>query len=305
MYVEKTTEHALPAYSPRDMWILTASMAVLLVAGAWIFGVYVFAMAAMAYGVAIVIELAFAKGRKRPIERDWMITPLLLVLLLPPSVPLWLVAIASGIGVFFGKMIFGGRGRYIFNPAAVGVLFVTVSFLAEMTTDWLDPMTGTTTIMTPVWALHLGELEHSIWTLLMGEVTGSTGETFRLGILILGLGLIALKVINWRVPLAYIGSVFVITGIGHLLVPDTFVDPVMSLFVGTLLLGAFFLATDPTTTPQNSKGLIIYGVGLGAITVIIRTFSAFPEGVIFAVIIMNAVSGLIDNWHSEMEGEPA
>lgn len=300
-----SSENKTPAFSTRDMWILTAAMAALLVASAVIFGVYVFAMAAMAYGVAIVIELAFAKWRKRPIDRGWMMTPLLLVLLVPPSAPLWLVAIGSGIGVFFGKMIFGGTGRYIFSPAAVGVLFVTVSFLAEMTTSWLDPVTGTLTIMTPVWALHLGELDHSIWTLMRGEVTGSTGETFRLGILVLGFLLIGLKVINWRIPLVYIGSVFVITGIGHLLVPETFVDPVMSLFVGTLFLGAFFLATDPTTTPSSSKGLIIYGMGLGAITVIIRTFSAFPEGVIFAVIIMNAVSGLIDNWHSEMEGEPA
>lgn len=284
----------------KNLLIFTGFLGILLIAATVIFGWYVLAIAAVSYAVSITIELIFAKIRKKKLDMSWMVTPLVFALLMPPTAPLWMVAIGSGFGIFFGKSIFGGLGKTVFNPALVGVLFVQISFPAFMATMWLDPVTDIVSAVTPLISLGRGlPFDYSFTDLLFGMIPGTLGETFRLGIIVLGLGLIALKIADWRIPLFFIGSVFLLTWIGHLFDPTTFKDPLLSIFTGGIMFGAFFVATDPVTAPSKSIGKMIYGFGLGFLTVLIRNFAAFPEGVTFSVIIMNAISPLIDNWNNK------
>ncbi len=292
-----------PSFNPavitkEKLRILVAFLMVLLGVATYIFGMQVIYLTLVSIAIAIVIEVAFSKIRKRPLDHGILVTPLMIALLMPPTAPLWLVLIASGFGVFFGKAIFGGLGRNIFNPAAVGYLFVIISFPAQMATQWLNPRTDAISSATPLINLNAGNAsDFTIWELLLGNVPGTLGETFRLGIIVLGIALIVLKIADWRIPTFTILSVFVFTAIGHLAFPSTFaVEPLISLFVGGLMFGAFFVATDPVTAPLNKNGKIIYAVGIGLITVLIRNMAAFPEGIIFAVIIMNAVAPLIDHY---------
>ncbi|MBN2300573.1 MAG: RnfABCDGE type electron transport complex subunit D [Acholeplasmataceae bacterium] len=293
------TLHA-DALTQKNLLIFTGFLGILLIAATVIFGWYVLAIAAVSYAVSITIELIFAKIRKKKLDMSWMVTPLVFALLMPPTAPLWMVAIGSGFGIFFGKSIFGGLGKTVFNPALVGVLFVQISFPAFMATMWLDPVTDIVSAVTPLISLGRGlPFDYSFTDLLFGMIPGTLGETFRLGIIVLGLGLIALKIADWRIPLFFIGSVFLLTWIGHLFDPTTFKDPLLSIFTGGIMFGAFFVATDPVTAPSKSIGKMIYGFGLGFLTVLIRNFAAFPEGVTFSVIIMNAISPLIDNWNNK------
>lgn len=282
----------------KNTYIFTGALAILLISSVFIFGWYVLALAAVSYAVALIVEILFSKLRKKEFDYGWMVTPLLITLLMPPAIPLWTVGIASFFGVFFGKNIFGGSGKYIFSPALVGVLFVLISFPAQMGTAWINPATADLfTGATPLNLFNRGiALDYSTLDLLMGSTIGTLGETFRLGIIVLGLALIVLKVSDWRIPLSYLGSFFIFTGIAFLIWPDSIgKDPVTSLLLGGILFGAFFIAIDPVTAPITGKGRIIYGIGLGLITFVIRNFATFHEGVTFTIIIMNAISPLIDD----------
>src|SRR5690606_1285908 len=160
---------------------------------------------------------------------------------------------------FFGKNVFGGFGKNVFNPAVVGILFLTISFPNEILTRWLNPQTGQIITQTPVLNLYLGfGFNYTHMDLLLGVVPGTVGETIRIAILVLGIVLIALKIVDFRIPLAYIGTVFLISLVAWLINPTDNVDPVFALLVGNLLFGAFFLATDPVTAPIKPWGRVIY-----------------------------------------------
>ncbi|PKK99660.1 MAG: hypothetical protein CVV57_00995 [Tenericutes bacterium HGW-Tenericutes-2] len=286
------------ALHKKNTYIFTGALAVLLIAATVIFGWYVLAITAVSYAVSFIVEILFSKFRKKELDYGWMVTPLLIALLMPPAIPLWTVGIAAFFGVFFGKNIFGGSGKYIFSPALVGYLFVLISFPAHMATAWIDPQTADLfTGATPLNLFNRGlPLNYNMLDLLMGNTIGTLGETFRLGIIVIGILLMVLKVSDWRIPLSYLGSFFVITGAAFLIAPDSIgKDPVLSLLLGSILFGAFFIAVDPVTAPITGKGRIIYGIGLGLLTFIIRNFGTFHEGVTFTIIIMNAISPLIDN----------
>ena len=289
------------ALSQRNLTIFTAAMGVLLISSIVIFGFRILGLLAVSYAVAIAFELLFAKGRKIPIDRGWMVTPLVLVLILPPTAPYWLAGVAVGFGLLFGKMIFGGTGKNIFNPAAVGYLFALVSFPQQMSTMWLHPDTDVVASASPLIDLNAGTFGYSVQDLLLGFVPGTIGETFRIGIIVLGIALIILKVIDWRIPITFLAAVFLLTGLGYLIMPDDFVSPFYSLITGGLLFGAFFMATDPATSPQFPWAKVFYGIGLAFITVLIRNFAAFPEGVIFAIIIMNAIGTLFDSYFEKRQ----
>ena len=285
--------------SKKNMLIFTSFLGVLLVAAAFIFGLYVFAIAAVSYGASLTVEVLFAKFRKKELDYGWMVTPLVFTLFMPPTLPLWIAIVGSSFGTFFGKSLFGGLGKNIFNPAIVGVLFITISFPADMATTWLDPVSEAIKSTTPLIELNSGAaFNYSIGELMIGQVSGALGETFKLGIIVLGLALIVLRIIDWRIPVFYLVTVFALTYIGHVIDPATYKDPILSILVGGVMFTAFFVATDPVTSPELPSGRIVYAVGLGILTVIIRYYAAFPEGVIFAVIIMNAVAPLIDGWNS-------
>ena len=282
--------------SRRNIYILTAAAGILVVAATIIFSFHVLLLAAVSYVVAFIVEYLFAHFRKKPLDPAWMLTPMLFTLLLPPLFQWWMAAVGMFFGVFFGKAIFGGSGKYIFNPALVGALFLIVNFPIQMTQEWINPqnpdaVSGPTALN----ALNRGiDSIYTNWDLLIGQNAGTIGEVFRLGIIILGLVLIVFKIINWKTPLIFIATVFIIYFIGGLIDSSIFGNALRSILTGGLMVGAFFFASDPSTSPKTTRGIILYGMGLGLLTVIIRVFATFPEGVTFAIILMSAISPLLD-----------
>ena len=273
------------------------ALALMLPAGAavYFFGYRALLVIAVSVVAAILTEYGVKKLRKRAFIMDGsaIVTGLLLALILPPTIPLWMAAVGSIVAVAIVKEAFGGLGYNIFNPALGGRAFMTASFSAEMTT-WVLPMGFIADAVTSATPLS----ERFIWggdklslykELLLGNTSGSIGETSVLLILVGGLLLIALRIIDWRIPLVYIGTVALLTIIlGE--------DAIFHVLAGGLMLGAFFMATDYVTSPLTHKGRIIFSVGAGILTVVIRLFGGMPEGVAFSILFMNALTPLIDRY---------
>lgn len=274
-------------------------------AALYYYGFRALAIILVSYIAGGMVEVLFAIFKGDEIHEGFLVTGLIFPLVLPPTLPLWIVAVGSIFGVLFGKEVFGGTGRNIFNPALVGRLFITISFPAFMSSMWQDPITDAISSATPLTFIKAGEvLPYSIMDLLMGSAPGSMGETFRLGIIIGGIFLLVTKIANWRIPVAYLGTVFVLTSIGQFIFPGQINGPVLSLLTGGLLFGAFFMATDPVSSPYTPTGKIIYGIGLGFFTVLIRSFSGYTEGVMFSIILMNAFGPLIDTFIVQKKYKP-
>ncbi len=294
-------------------YMIIAVFALLPSAGAaiYFYGIKAFWMIFLSYVFGITTEWIFAIVKKDEIHEGIFVTCMIYPLTLPPTIPLWMLAVGIVFGVFFGKEVFGGTGRNIFNPALVGRLFITIAFPFYMASNWADPLItkgnfftmdfstipDAITTATPLVFLKNGEaLPFSIWELLTGAVPGSMGETFRLGIIIAGVLLILSKISSWRIPVTYLSTVLVLSAIGHMIMPETITAPVYQVLAGGLLYGAFFMATDPVSSPYTDTGKIVYGIGLGLLTVLIRSFSGYTEGVMFSIILMNAFGPLIDSY---------
>ena len=244
-----------------------------------------------------------------------VITGLILALSLPPAIPLWAAIIGSCFAIAVGKMVFGGLGANIFNPAMIGRAFLTVSFGMMMTT-WTVPATMDATMPTisPDNTIHartqatpLAWSKQAIKTqkdakiandqlsaTIKGEVGGCLGETSAIAIIIGGLYLLIRKTITWHIPVAVLVSSFACAGLGFLINSNAYACPLFHLTSGGLLLGAFFIATDPVTAPLTRTGMLIFGAGVGVMTMLIRMVGEYPEGVMFAVLLMNSVTPLID-----------
>ncbi len=226
-----------------------------------------------------------------------ILTGLLLALNLPSNIPVWIVLIGSVVAIGIGKMSFGGLGCNIWNPALVGRVFLLISFPAQMTSwpvplenQWryLDATTGATTLG----MLKLGEISPEsvdLWHSAMGLTAGSLGEVSALALLLGFAWLLVTRVITWHIPVAIFASVALLA----LAVGD---NVGVQLLSGGLMLGAIFMATDYVTSPMSRKGMIIYGFMIGAITVVIRKWGAYPEGVSFAILLMNSFVPLIDRY---------
>ncbi len=290
----------------RFMFFVVIALMPSLLASVYFYGWRVIYLVAVSYIAGGACEVAFAVFRKKEIEEGFLITGLIFPLTLPPTVPWWIVVIGVMFGVIFGKEVFGGTGRNIFNPALAGRVFVTISFPRIMALSWFEPLTGgiagfgrfapdAVTSATPLAEFKSEQILASLRDLFFGLTPGSIGETFSLGIIIGGVFLILTKVANWRIPLAYLLSTAVFSSIGNAAWPGLFAPPGFQLLSGGLLFGAFFMATDPVTSPFTDTGRLAGGVILGFLTVIIRTFSGFVEGVMFAILLMNAFTPLIDH----------
>jgi len=265
------------------------------IAGIVFFGWWAVWMILTSYLVGGIIEVAFALIRKRDIEEGFLVTGLIFPLILPPTAPLWIVAVGIAFGTLFGKEVFGGTGRNIFNPALVGRVFVTIAFPKAMAATWRAPFSDAITAATPL-SIYRGTAELTPYVdLLLGQVPGCLGELFRLGIIVGGLFLIATRVASWRTSLVYLATVALFAAVGNALAPQSFAPPLFQLLAGGLLFGAFYMATDPVSSPATKGGKVIFGVGAGILTVLIRSFSGFTEGVMFSILIMNAFSPLIDH----------
>jgi Na+-transporting NADH:ubiquinone oxidoreductase subunit B/electron transport complex protein RnfD len=275
------------------------------VAAVVFFGWYILAMILTSYVVGGIIEVLFALIRKKEIEEGFLVTGLIFPLVLPPTTPLWVVAVGIAFGVFFGKEVFGGTGRNIFNPALVGRIFITIAFPEIMSATWRLPFSDAITTATPLAVYRSTQGTAPYLDLLIGQVAGSTGEVFRIGIIAGAVLLMMTRVSSWRITICYLASVAVSAFIGHNLGPQTFAPPLFQLLSGGLLFGAVFMATDPVTSPATKPGKIIFGCACGILTVLIRTFSGFTEGVMFSIVIMNAFSPLIDNLVVNIKYKPA
>jgi electron transport complex protein RnfD len=247
---------------------------------------------------------------------DWSatITGLLYGMTLPPGLPLWMVAVGGIVGVGLGKSLFGGLGFNTFNPALIGRAFLQAAFPVAMT-SWVPGMqpdrfaalpksTLTPPFTQPVYDVITSATPLAAWKfdrgvtdaadLAMGFVSGSLGETSAVLILLGGLYLIARNMMNWRIPVAIFAAVAAFSGILHLVNPEVYASPQFMLLSGGLMLGAMFMATDMVGSPMTSLGCVIYGIVIGVMVVVIRTWGGMPEGVMYAILMGNAVSPLID-----------
>ena len=259
------------------------------------FGYRVLAVIMVSYISGAVVEVAFGVIRKKGIHEGFLVTGLIFPLTLPPTVPLWVVAVGMIAGTLFGKEVFGGTGRNIFNPALVGRLFVTIAFPSIMTTAWQVPGTDAITTATPLVLYKTSQTLTALPELLVYGAPGSIGEVFRIGLIAGGVFMILTRVGEWRIPLSYLGSVAVLSAIGHHALPARVAPPLFQLLAGGLMLGAFFMATDPVTSPFTRAGKWVFGLMCGLLTVLIRAFSGYVEGVMFSIVIMNSLSPLIDH----------
>ncbi len=237
------------------------------------------------------------------------LTGLLLAMNLPSGAPWWLVVLGSVIAMGLGKHVYGGLGNNPFNPALVARVFLLISFPVQMTT-WAAPRafffqqgTDAVSSATPLGALKNAVFEHgslesapgiSLMDPFLGNVGGSLGEISALALIIGGIYLIARRIITWHIPVCFIGSVALFTGIFWLIDPTLYANPAFHMISGGLMIGAFFMATDMVTSPITNSGKIIFAVGCGLITVVIRLWGGYPEGVSFAILIMNAFVPLIN-----------
>jgi Na+-translocating ferredoxin:NAD+ oxidoreductase subunit D len=277
-----------------------------LLAGLYFFGLGALIVTLTAVLSCVLIEFLIQKyllkGEITVHDGSAALTGLLLALNLPSNIPVWMVVAGSVVAIGIAKMSYGGLGNNPFNPALVGRVFMLISFPVEMT-SWPKPVPfsfhylDAETAATPLAALkgHAGELP-SLLNMFYGNIGGSLGEVSALAIL-LGLGyLLVRKIITWHVPVSILLTVFIFTGIMHWINPEVYASPVIHLFTGGLLLGAVFMATDYVTSPMNPRGMLVYGVGIGIITVVIRLFGSYPEGVSFAILIMNGFTPLINTY---------
>jgi electron transport complex protein RnfD len=241
-----------------------------------------------------------------------LITGILLAFNLPSGLPIWMIIVGSLVAIGVAKMSFGGLGFNIFNPALVGRVFLLVSFPVQMTmwptavennTSMADAVTGATPLGMIKEGLMFGDTMTSISAslpsnleLFLGLTGGSIGEMSALSLLLGGIYLIVRKVIKWYIPVTMLVTIAVMTGMFWLVDPESYASPLIHILSGGALLGAFFMATDLVTSPMTKKGMIIFAIGIAVITVVIRLFGAYPEGVSFAILIMNAFVPLINTY---------
>lgn len=300
----------------RNMYgVIIALMPALLVSF-YFFGVGSVVVMATSVAACVFLEWAINKymlnnPRNTVMDGSAVLTGLLLGFNLPSNLPIWMILIGSVFAIGFAKMPFGGLGNNLFNPALVGRAALLVAFPAQMTTwpkvgqlgSYLDAETGATPLALMKQAIKSGDasvldqLPTSL-DLFLGnhpDGAGALGEICALALL-LGLAyMLWKKIITWHIPVSIIVTVFVFSGLMHMTSP-VYADPVSVILSGGLMLGAIFMATDYVTSPMTPKGQIIYGVCIGLLTVIIRNWGAYPEGMSFAILIMNAFTPLINNY---------
>lgn len=255
-----------------------------------------------------ITKFILKRGRTTIMDGSAAVTGVLLAFNLPSNIPVWIVIIGALVAIGIAKMTFGGLGCNPFNPALAGRIFLLISFPVQMTswpvpgqlTSYTDAATAATPLSLMKQAVHgnadaLGQLP-SNFDLFLGNNPGCVGEISAIALL-LGLAYMLWKrIISWHIPVSILGTVFVFSGLMHLSAPTVYASPFTHLFTGGLMLGAIFMATDYVTSPMTHKGMIIYGVAIGFLTVVIRVFGSYPEGMSFAIFIMNAFTPLINTF---------
>ena len=282
-------------------------------------GVYLFGLPALATiiiavasSVALEAWMQWIMGRKITVfDGSAILTGLLLAMNLPSSAPWWITIIGSLVAIVIGKHLYGGLGQNIFNPALVARVFLLISWPVQMTSfpapsALFAKGVDAVATATPLSAIKMELMSHkanidisvlpqpSTFDLLLGAHSGSLGEVSIIALLIGGLYLMYKKIITWHIPVSFIGTALAFSAIMWFVDPAKYANPVFHILTGGLILGAFFMATDYVTSPVTSKGMLIFGAGCGFLTILIRLFGGYPEGVSFAILLMNLATPLID-----------
>jgi electron transport complex protein RnfD len=294
---------------PKIMWTVAISLLPAVIAGTYFFGPRVLLLVLISVVTAVATEAIIQKLMRRKVtvsDGSAVVTGMLLAMVISPGVPLWLPVVGAFCSIAIAKSLFGGLGYNIFNPALIGRAILLASFPVAMTT-WpmpagmqLDSVTGATTLamikaMAKEGSLDLARLP-SLWNLFIGRIGGCVGETSALALLIGAALLLARGIITWHIPVSYIGTVAAIVGLSQLFGDQNFALIPVHIFAGGLILGAFFMATDMVTTPLTKKGSVVFGVGAGVLTCVIRLLGGYPEGVCYSILLMNALTPLIDRY---------
>jgi electron transport complex protein RnfD len=268
------------------------------------FGLYVLAMYVVSVSTCLVSEYLVVRWRRRPFtlnDGSAALTGVLLVMVLPPKFPLYGVAIGGVVSIVIGKQIFGGLGYNIFNPALIGRAFLAAAYPVWIT-SWVSPHLGSgsvsgasaVTSATPLAQMKFDGIMTPITDLFLGRIAGSVGETSALLLLVGAVYLIVKRYVAWRIPLSIFLTVAVLGGVFYLINPGRYPSPIFHLFAGSLMLGALYMATDMVSSPITGRGQIFFGVGIGALVIVIRLFGGLPEGVMYAILFMNALVPLIN-----------
>ncbi len=277
------------------------------------FGLGALVVLAVSIGVCALTEWAIVKylfkGEFSLSDGSAVLTGLLLAMNLPSNLPFWIVAIGAIVAIGVGKMSFGGLGGNIFNPALVGRVFLLIAYPAQMTlwpevgqlSSYTDATTGATPLGIMSAVMHqapgasLDQLP-STMDLFLGINGGSLGEVSAAALLLGLVYLLYKRVITWHIPVSVLGSAFLFGGLMYLISPEVYPTPWFHLLTGGLMLGAIFMATDYVTSPMSHRGQLLYGALIGLLTIIIRLWGAYPEGMSFAILIMNAFTPLINTY---------
>ena len=277
---------------------------------------------------AVCLRIAGKPIKPYLLDGSALLTGWLLAMTLPPWAPWWIGVVGALIAIVVAKHVFGGIGQNLFNPAMVARVALLISFPLEMTLFTtptpllsandpgllgslaitfggaanMDAVSSATTLGHVKTELSRGltldqiDTLHTPWQLTWGDASGSMGETSALLLLLGGLFLLLKRVISWTIPVAMLGTLIIVAGTFHLIDPTRYLDPLTHLLSGAVILGAFFIATDLVTSPVSVRGQILFGAGCGLLVYVIRTWAGYPEGVAFAVILMNACTPLIDHY---------
>jgi electron transport complex protein RnfD len=252
-------------------------------------------------------EAVCQKMMGRPItiaDGSAAMTGILLAFNIPPNSSWWMAILGGIVAIVLGKQVFGGLGYNSFNPALIGRTVLLISFPVQMTT-WMMPRTHEITSATPLSEVKMAvglqgaipdELKAQLGSVIMGGFGGQLGVISGFALIAGGAYLLYRKIITWHTPVSFIGSAFILSGILWAVDSSKYPSPVFHLFTGGLLLGAFFMATCWVTTPITTKGMLIFGTGCGVLTILIRIFGGYPEGVAFSILLMNAATPVIDRY---------
>ena len=287
------------------MWSVVLALVPALLVSVYYFGLPVIILTLVSIGSCVLFEYLiqrFMMHQKPSIDDgSAVVTGLLLAFNVPSNLPIWIMVVGALVAIGIAKMPFGGLGHNPFNPALVARVTLLIAFPVQMTTwpvptpiwGFADAVTGPTTLGLIKEGGDLSQMPSYV-DMLVGQMGGSFGEVSAIALLIGAAFLLWKRIITWHIPVSFIATTFVIAAIFHMVNPEIYVNPFIHLLAGGLILGACFMATDMVTSPTSPWGMIVFGCGCGLLTIIIRLFGAYPEGVSFSILLMNAVVPLIN-----------
>lgn len=304
--------------TPKIMWEVIYTLVPVFLVAFYYFGLSALLVSISAISGCIITEWFFGKKSKTDsslFDGSALITGMLLALTLPPGFPMWMAFLGGVVAIGMGKIIWGGLGQNVFNPALIGRAFLQAAFPTAITT-WELPngqyfsVRGTNLAFpfyqgdsvdaissaTPLAQMKFSKVDTSLMDLILGNTSGSLGETCGVILIVAGLYLVYRKIINWRIPVGILLAVSVFSGILFLIDPVKFASPLFMAFSGGLLLGTVYMATDLVTSPLTQKGIWIFAIGIGVLVVMIRVWGGLPEGVMYAILLMNAATPLINRY---------